>query len=176
MPYLSAVIPTIEALSPEFPIPVPNKCASPRRSGPLSHQGGHQCEPRWRGNQVPTIRRGPRQQLLTSADTTEVSMYDRPDLRVTVVSVPGRDCRHRCGDPLHHQQPGRRCCRRRWTTKSLSLDGILSGDDRLVGQFGNAGHWRRAETYANETAMVDIPIRYRAMPISLLLPAASNNG
>ncbi|MFO1403439.1 MAG: CARDB domain-containing protein [Azonexus sp.] len=129
------------------------------------------------GNQVYEYGAARGNNSLTSADTTEVSMYDRPDLRVTVVSVP-EHVTAGTGAAIRYtiSNLGAAAASGRWTDKVyLSLDGILSGDDRLVGQFGNAGALAPSEAYANETAMVDIPIRYRGDAYLIVVADGNNN-
>jgi subtilase family serine protease len=101
--------------------------------------------------------------VLVSVDTTEVKLNDRPDLRVGTVIVPdqvtagtGAGIRY----TITNQGPA--AATGRWTDKVfLSLDGILSADDKLVGQFENGSALASSESYANETGLVNIPIQYR---------------
>lgn len=114
---------------------------------------------------------------LTSADTTEVSMYDRPDLRVATVTVPEHVTAGTSAAIRYTiSNMGAAVASGRWTDKVyLSLDANLSGDDRLVGEFGNGGALAPSESYANETAMVDIPIRFRGDAYLIVVADGNNN-
>jgi subtilase family serine protease len=99
----------------------------------------------------------------SSTDLIEVVRDERPDLRVTAVSVPEHVVAG-TGAAIRYtiSNFGATASNGRWTDKVyFSLDAKLSADDRLVGQFDNAGALAPGEAYTNETALIDIPIRQR---------------
>ncbi|MBK8386898.1 MAG: VCBS repeat-containing protein [Candidatus Accumulibacter sp.] len=101
--------------------------------------------------------------LRTTADLIEVAQDQRPDLRVTAVSVPEHVAAGTAaGIRYTVSNVGATASNGRWTDKIyFSLDAKLSADDRLVGQFGNSGALAPGEAYTSETALIDIPIRQR---------------
>jgi subtilase family serine protease len=100
---------------------------------------------------------------LLAAETTAIALNTRPDLRVATVIVPEQvsagtatAIRYTISNFGAAQANGR------WTDKVyLSLDGKLSGDDRLLAEMDNAGALGPGESYSSETAPLDIPIRFR---------------
>jgi subtilase family serine protease len=102
--------------------------------------------------------------LRTTADLIEVAQDQRPDLRVTAVSVPEHVAAGTAaGIRYTVSNVGATASNGRWTDKIyFSLDAKLSADDRLVGQFGNSGALAPGEAYTSETALIDIPIRQRS--------------
>jgi len=115
------------------------------------------------GNQVYEVGAARDNNALDSADTLRVSLNDRPDLRVTSVVAPEHvTAGTATGIRYTLSNQGPAAATGRWTDNVyLSLDGNLSADDRLVGQFENGSALAASESYANETGMVDIPITYR---------------
>ena len=115
------------------------------------------------GNQVYEYGAARENNALNSADIIEISLNDRPDLRVTSVTAPEHvTAGTAAGIRYTISNQGPAVATGRWMDKVyLSLDGNLSADDRLVGQFENGSALATSESYANETGMVDIPISYR---------------
>ncbi|WP_233259655.1 CARDB domain-containing protein, partial [Ramlibacter sp. WS9] len=107
---------------------------------------------------------------------TDVSLNDRPDLRVSDVVVPGHvtaggslSVRYTVGNFGPAATSGR------WVENVyLSQDGNLSGDDQLVGRFDNGSALAPTESYAVESASVNIPIRMRG-DVYLIVVADGNN-
>jgi len=114
---------------------------------------------------------------LISAESTEVSMLDRADLRVGAISLPEHvTAGTAAGIRYTISNMGALATSGRWTDKVyLSLDATLSGDDRLVGQFQNGAALAPSEAYANETAMVEIPIRYRGDAYLIVVADGNHN-
>lgn len=142
----------------------------------LPHQSGDQCRSSPDGNQVYEHGLARDNNTLLSPETTEVSLNDRPDLRITNVIVPehvtagtSAAIRYTVSDQGAAASSGR------WQDKVfLSLDAALSADDTLVGQFDSGSALAPSESYANETAAVNIPIRYRGNAY-LIVVADGNN-
>ncbi|HEX8961620.1 MAG TPA: CARDB domain-containing protein, partial [Rhodocyclaceae bacterium] len=115
------------------------------------------------GNQVYEHGAARSNNALLSADVTQVNLNDRPDLRVGTVTAPDHVIAGGSASVNYTIiNQGAAATSGRWTDKVfLSLDATLSADDRLVGQFGNGSALAPTESYANESASVDIPITYR---------------
>ena len=129
------------------------------------------------GNQVYEHGDARSNNALVSANLTKVSMLDRPDLRVSTITVP-EHVTAGTGAAIRYtiSNMGAVATSGRWTDKVyLSLDGTLSGDDRLVGQFESGAALAPSESYANETGMVDIPIRYRGDAYLIVVADGNNN-
>ncbi|MCP4925155.1 MAG: hypothetical protein GY916_04335, partial [Gammaproteobacteria bacterium] len=112
-----------------------------------------------------------------SAATTEVSLNDRPDLRVNDVEVPTSVT---AGTTAAIQytviNQGSVQTSGKWTDRVyLSLDGTLSGDDQLVGTYENGSALAPTESYSNVSASIDIPIRYRGNVYLLVVADGNNN-
>ncbi|MDB5858608.1 MAG: hypothetical protein JWQ76_2297, partial [Ramlibacter sp.] len=99
----------------------------------------------------------------TTTAATQVSLNDRPDLRVGTVTVPTHVIAGGSAAIKYTvTNQGSTATSGRWVERVyLSLDGNLSGDDILVGRYDNASSLAPTEAYSNESASVDIPIRYR---------------
>ena len=101
--------------------------------------------------------------ILTSTETTELSLSARPDLRIGTVSVPDHVT---AGTAVALRytvtNQGPVATTGRWVDNVyLSLDGTFSSDDLLIGRFDNGSSLAPTESYSNETGRVDIPIRFR---------------
>ncbi|MDP3589651.1 MAG: CARDB domain-containing protein, partial [Methylobacter sp.] len=129
------------------------------------------------GNQVYEYGAARDNNALDSADTIQVSLNDRPDLRVTSVIAPEHvTAGTAAGIRYTISNQGPTAATGRWTDKVyLSLDGNLSADDRLVGQFENGSALATSESYANETGLVDIPITYRGDAYLIVVADGNNN-
>ncbi|MBL8395672.1 MAG: hypothetical protein JNK99_13155, partial [Candidatus Accumulibacter sp.] len=98
-----------------------------------------------------------------SADLIAVGLKQRPDLRLTALSIPQRAS---AGGTLAARYSvsnfGTAASSGHWTDKVyLSPDASLSADDQLVGDFASLGALAPGESYANESALIDIPLRQR---------------
>ncbi|QNM95072.1 CARDB domain-containing protein [Chitinimonas koreensis] len=115
---------------------------------------------------------------LLSAGDVAVRLNDRPDLRVTDAQIKETgDITAGTSIGLSYtvQNMGAEAANGRWKDKVfLSLDGTLSADDILVGQYDNGGALAPTGAYRNETATIDIPIRYRGHAF-LIVVADGNN-
>ena len=114
---------------------------------------------------------------LLSTDVTEVSLNDRPDLRVGTMVVPDHVTAGTSASiryTIANQGPS--AASGRWKDKVfLSLDAALSGDDVLVGQFDNGGALAPSESYSTDSASVNIPIRYRGDAYLIVVTDGNNN-
>ncbi|MDR0673568.1 MAG: putative Ig domain-containing protein, partial [Zoogloeaceae bacterium] len=115
------------------------------------------------GNQVYEHGAARENDALVSDALLTVALKDRPDLRVLSLSVPETvTAGTAAGVKYTIINGGSAASSGQWTDRVyLSLDGNLSADDLLVGQFANGSALLPNESYAIETAMIDIPIRYR---------------
>ncbi|MDZ4254036.1 MAG: CARDB domain-containing protein, partial [Sulfuritalea sp.] len=114
---------------------------------------------------------------LLAPDLTEISLNDRPDLRVGTVAVPEHVTAGTSASIRYTiSNLGPAAATGRWTDKVyLSLDGIQSSDDLLIGQYGNVSGLSPTESYANESALVDIPIRYRGDAYLIVVADGNSN-
>ena len=114
---------------------------------------------------------------LLSTDVTEVALNDRPDLRVGNLVVPdhvtaGGSATIRFS--IANQGPT--ATSGRWKDKVyLSLDGNLSGDDVLLGQYDNGSALSPSESYSTESGAVNIPIRFRGDAYLIVVADGNNN-
>ncbi|HLF95978.1 MAG TPA: CARDB domain-containing protein, partial [Methylococcaceae bacterium] len=115
--------------------------------------------------------------VLLSGDRLQVNLDDRPDLRVGTLTVPEHVTAGTAAAiryTIANQGPA--AAGGHWKDKVyLSLDGNLSGDDLLVGQFDNGAALAPTESYAMESAAVDIPIRYRGDAYLLVVADGNYN-
>jgi subtilase family serine protease len=91
-----------------------------------------------------------------SQGAVQVSLNDRPDLRVTALAAPERAVAGGSAAVRYSiTNLGSVAASGRWLDSVyLSLDGNLSGDDVLVGRFQNGGALSPTESYAIESASV----------------------
>ncbi|MCB1965299.1 MAG: hypothetical protein KDI64_04390, partial [Candidatus Accumulibacter sp.] len=100
---------------------------------------------------------------LLAAEPTAIEPGERPDLRVASVIVPEQVTAGTAAAiryTIHNL--GAAPADGRWTDRVyLSPDATLSAGDTLLGEVANAGALAPGESYAAETAFLDIPIRWR---------------
>lgn len=114
---------------------------------------------------------------LTSTEITDISLNDRPDLRVGTMVVPEHVTAGTSAS-IHYTvaNMGPSAASGRWKDKVfLSLDATLSGDDVLVGQFDNGAALAPSESYSTNSESVDIPIRYRGDAYLIVVADGNNN-
>lgn len=114
--------------------------------------------------------------VLISSDALQVSLLSRPDLQVGGVVVPDHVG---AGTSMAIQYTvtnlGSVPANGRWRDKVyLSLDGTLSGDDKLVGVYDNNSALAPTESYSNASGTIDIPITYRG-DVYLIVVADGDN-
>ncbi|UUZ69429.1 hypothetical protein LP416_08025 [Polaromonas sp. P2-4] len=114
---------------------------------------------------------------LMSADTAQISLNDRPDLRIGTITVPDHVTSGTSTSIRYTVvNQGPTAASGRWTDKVyLSLDGNLSGDDVLVGQFSNGAALAPTESYSTEGTAINIPIRYRGDAYLIVVADGNNN-
>jgi subtilase family serine protease len=111
---------------------------------------------------------------LTATNSTDISPNTRPDLRVTNLEVP-TDVTAGASAAVRYTVANQGAAGGHWQDRVyLSQDGILSADDLLVGSFDNGSALASTESYANTSAQIDIPIRYRGTAY-LIVVADGNN-
>ncbi|WP_051319435.1 CARDB domain-containing protein, partial [Chitinimonas koreensis] len=115
-------------------------------------------------------------ELLSDAGIA-VSLDARPDLRIDAATVTAEHVTAGTSIGLHYTvtNSGPAVAGGRWKDRVyLSHDGTLGGDDLLVGQYDNGGALAPTESYANEAALVDIPIRYRGEAYLIVVADGGN--
>ncbi|MCB1944039.1 MAG: hypothetical protein KDI53_18655, partial [Candidatus Accumulibacter sp.] len=98
-----------------------------------------------------------------AAATTTIGLDERPDLRVTAAIV-AEHVSAGTATAIRYTiaNLGAAVASGHWTDRIyLSLDATLSADDRLLGEVANAGALAPGESYASDSAPLDIPIRSR---------------
>jgi len=114
---------------------------------------------------------------LLSPDTTLISLNDRSDLRIGTITVPDH-VTSGTSTSIRYTivNQGPEAANGRWTDKVfLSLDGTLSGDDVLVGQFQNGAALPPSDSYATEGMAINIPIRFRGDAFLIVVADGNNN-
>jgi CARDB len=112
-----------------------------------------------------------------STGVTDVSLNDRPDLRVSALLAPERVIAGGSAAVKYSiSNQGPKATSGRWVDSVyLSLDGNYSGDDLLVGRFDSGAALAPTESYSNESALVSIPIRYRGDAYLIVVADGNNN-
>ncbi|MFN6132947.1 MAG: CARDB domain-containing protein, partial [Synechococcaceae cyanobacterium] len=111
-----------------------------------------------------------------SSDELLVSLLPRPDLRVSEIVVPESvTAGTSAGLSFTVSNLGSVSTSGAWTDYVfLSLDGILSGDDRLVGRVGSGSALAPTESYRTQLSSVEIPLRYRGDAFFIVVADANN--
>jgi subtilase family serine protease len=104
-----------------------------------------------------------RNNVAASADVLQVALLPRPDLRIVSVTVPSQaTAGGTAGLSFTVINLGPVATSGAWTDDVyLSLDGQISGDDRLVASLSSGAALAPGESYTTSVAAVDIPIRLR---------------
>lgn len=114
---------------------------------------------------------------LLSPETAQISLNNRPDLRVSGFEVPDHVTAGGSASIKYTvTNMGAEAATGRWKDSVyLSLDGTLSADDVLVGRFDNGAALAQTESYSSISASIDIPIRYRGSAYLIVVADGNYN-
>jgi len=111
-----------------------------------------------------------------SSEELLVSLLPRPDLRVSEIVAPESvTAGTSAGLSFTVSNLGSVSTAGAWTDYVyLSLDGILSVDDRLVARVDSVSELAPTESYLTQLSSVEIPLRYRGDAFFIVVADATN--